>query len=266
MKRLVIGLVVLVGLLVAVDFGAAALAESAVSRQMREQIGLPNDPAVRINGFPFLTQAITGHYSSIDVSADRLQVGELEEVEVAAQLRDVDAPLSMLLGSGPRTLTVGEVEGTVRVGPDDIERLVGGDIRRLRIESVDAEALEQAVEDGGEASLADIDPDTAARLVGTTSVLGSDTEASVIVVLELADDGLVRIVPRDIRVGTGDTAPLPAFMQQSVQDMFTVEVDPGSLPLKITPTSLRAENGVLQISGTTEDLELEAGTSAVSTG
>ena len=40
MKRLALVLVVLVGLLVAVDYGAAALAESAVARQMRDQLGL----------------------------------------------------------------------------------------------------------------------------------------------------------------------------------------------------------------------------------
>ena len=160
MRRLVIALLVLVGLLVAADFGAAALAESAVSRQMREQLGLVDDPSVRINGFPFLTQAITGEYSSVDVDADRIR-GRRAAGAVAshAQLRDVSAPLSMLLGSGPKTLYVQEVEGTVRVPASDLERLVPG-IEDLRIETVDDYALEQAVEDGGDRSLRTIDPET----------------------------------------------------------------------------------------------------------
>lgn len=256
MKRLIVGLVVLVGVLVGVDFGAAALAESAVSRQMREQIGLADDPDVRINGFPFVTQALAGRYSSIDVTADRLQVGELQEVEIVAQLRDVDAPLSEVLGSGPTSLRVAEADGTVRVGTDDIERLLGS-VDRLRIESLDADALEQAVEDGADASLADVDPDTVARLVGTTAVRGEDTEVSVIVALDLAD-GLVRIVPRDIRIGGPDAPPLPEAVQAALGDRFTVEVDPGSLPLQVTPTELRAVDGVLEISGSTTDLVLGA--------
>jgi hypothetical protein len=260
MKRLIIGLIVLVGILVGVDFGAAALAESAVSRQMREQIGLPDDPDVRINGFPFVTQALAGRYSSIDVSADRLQVGELQEVEIVAQLRDVEAPLSEVLGSGPKSLRVAEADGTVRVGADDIERLLGT-VDKLRIESLDEEALAQAVEDGADPALADADPDTVARLVGTTGFLGQDTEVSVIVALELTD-GLIRVVPRDIRVGGPDADPLPEAVQAPLRDRFTVEIDPGALPLQVTPTELQAVDGVLEISGSTTDLVLGAAATA----
>ncbi|MCX6466736.1 MAG: DUF2993 domain-containing protein [Pseudonocardiales bacterium] len=263
MKRLIIGLLVLVGLLVAADFGAAALAESAVSRQMREQIGLPDDPEVRINGFPFVTQALSGDYSSIDVSAPRLQVGALQDVEVTAQLRDVAAPLSEVLGSGPTTLRVGSADGTVRVGPDDIERLIGT-VERMRIETVDAEALQQLVEDGADAALADLDPDRSARLVGTTPVLGVDREVAVIVALEL-EDGLVRVVPRDVRLG-GDAEPLPDSVQEMVREMFTVEVDPGTLPLQVTPDELRAVDGVLEISGSATDLVLGAGATPTGAG
>lgn len=263
MKRLIIGLLVLVGLLVAADFGAAALAESAVSRQMREQIGLRDDPQVRINGFPFITQALAGSYSSIDVSAPRLQVGALQEVEVTAQLRDVEAPLSEVLGPGPRTLRVGSADGTVRIGPDDIERLIGS-VERLRIETVDAEALERLVEDGGEASLLDIDPDRVARLVGTTQVLGASTEVAVLVVLELAD-GTVSVVPRDVRLG-GAREPLPAVVQDIVRERFAVEVDPGSLPLQVTPDELRAVDGVLEVSGSATDLVLGAGATGAPAG
>src|SRR5258706_2190528 len=106
MRRLVIALLVLVGLLVAADFGAAALAESAVSREMRQEIGLTDDPSVRINGFPFLTQALSGRYSSIDVDAQRLTVGRFKQVELTAHLEGVTAPLSMLLGSGPKSVQV----------------------------------------------------------------------------------------------------------------------------------------------------------------
>ncbi len=50
-------------------------------------------------------------------------------------------------------------------------------VERMRIETVDAEALQQLVEDGADAALADLDPDRSARLVGTTPVLGVDTVA-----------------------------------------------------------------------------------------
>jgi hypothetical protein len=262
MRRLVIALLVLVGLFIAVDYGAAALAESAVSRQMRDQIGLVDDPSVRINGFPFLIQALTGEYSSVDVEATRIRVGELQELRVRAQLREVSAPLSMLLGSGPKSLSVKEVEGTVQIPASDVERLVPG-IEDLRIENVDDYALEQAVDDGGDKSLRTIDPENAVRLAGTTTLLGQESELSVIAVLELVD-GQAQISPRDVRLGaSGDPEPLPASLQRTLQQQFTLRIDPGSLPLAATPTKLRAAGGAIEISGYADDLTL--GDGAVST-
>ncbi|HYH29480.1 MAG TPA: DUF2993 domain-containing protein [Pseudonocardia sp.] len=257
MRRLVIALLVLVGLFVAVDFGAAALAESAVSRQMREQIGLVDDPAVRINGFPFLTQALSGEYSSVDVDAERISVGELEELSVHAHLRDVTAPLPMLLGSGPKRLHVEEVQGTVRIPASDVERLVPG-IEDLRIENVSFYTIDQAVDDGADKSLRQIDPENSVRLVGTATMLGQETEVAVIASLELVD-GQAQIVPRDIRIGGSDAPPLPAGLQHTLEQRFTVRIDPGSLPFAATPTRLRVVAGALEITGFAEDLTLGGG-------
>ena len=91
---------------------------------MRTQLGLADDPSVRINNFPFLIQAISGRYRSVDVTADHIAVGPLRDVQVRSQLRDVRAPLSEMLGDGPRTVTVREVEGTARIGAPDVERLI----------------------------------------------------------------------------------------------------------------------------------------------
>ncbi|OLT21765.1 hypothetical protein BJF78_33990 [Pseudonocardia sp. CNS-139] len=246
MRRLVIALLVLVGLFVAADFGSAALAESAVSRQMREQIGLVDDPSVRINGFPFLTQAVSGRYSSVDVSASRIQVGELQALDVSAQLRDVEAPLSMLLGPGEKTLVVREVEGTARVQASDVEQLLnragGIQVQDLRIETIDGEALQQAVEDGGPATLTQIDPAQAARFGGTVSVLGQQLDLWLIATLTLTD-GQIQAEPRYIHVGGDNTPQLPAPVQATLQQLFTLRVNPGALPLAVTPTALHAVPG-----------------------
>lgn len=258
MRRLVIALLVLVGLLIAVDFGAAALAESAVSRQMRDEIGLADDPSVRINGFPFLTQALAGQYSSIDVDAARISVGPLREVELSAELMDVTAPLSVLLGSGPKTVRVQQAEGTVRVGPGDLERLVPG-VERVRIETIDAKALQRAVTDGADPSLAELDPDRSARIVATPTVLGLEIEVAVVAVLELADSR-ARIVPRDVRLADGTGLPVPPDVQRSLLQLFAIPVGAGTLPLQVTPTTFRANEGALEISGTAADLVLGATT------
>jgi hypothetical protein len=256
-RRVIIVLVVLVGLFVAADFGAAALAESAVSRQMRQQVGLVDDPNVRINGFPFLTQAISGRYGSVDVVAQHIKVAELQDLSVQAQLRDVDAPLSMVLGSGPKTLKVGQAEGSVQIPAKAVEKIVNRNgslvIDDMRIDSIDLAGLKAAAKESGDTSLTSIDPDRAARLTGSTTLpLLGKNDVSVIAQLAL-EDGKARLVVRDVRFGG---KALPASVQRSISQMFTISVDPGSLPLQVTPTELTAVNGTLQISGTASNLTL----------
>ncbi len=76
---------------------------------------------------------------------------------------------------------------------------------------------------------------------------------SVIALLEL-EDGKARLVPRDVRFG-GNGACRRRCNAASAQ-LFTITVDPGSLPLQVTPTELTAVDGTLQISGTAKNLTL----------
>jgi LmeA-like phospholipid-binding len=256
-RRVLAALIVLVALLVAADYAAAALTESAVSREMRSELNLADDPSVRINNFPFLAQAIAGRYRSIDVTAEHVAVGPLRDVQLRTQLRDVTAPLSQLLG-GSRTVAVREAEGTVRIGAPDIERLLPGQVDKFYIDGIDADGLEQAVDDGADSALLQIDPATAARLGGTVDVLGTKQQVNVIAELELAA-GQAQIVPRDVRLGDTDADPLPVAVQRTLSKLFTIRLDPGGLPLQVTPTKLRATNGGLEISGLTGRLVFGAG-------
>lgn len=257
-RRVLAVLIVLVALALGVDYGAAALTESAVSREMRSQLNLADDPSVRINNFPFLTQAIAGRYKSVDVTADHVAVGPLRDVQVRTQLRDVTAPLSQLL-AGSRTVAVREAEGTVRIGAPDIERLLPG-VDKLYIDNIDGNGLEKAVEDGADPALAQLEPATAARMGGTVEVLGEKQQVNVIAELQLAA-GQAQIVPRDIRFGDEDAAPLPIAVQRSLSRLFTLRLDPGDLPLQVTPTRLVASSGGLEISGLTGRLVFGAGSS-----
>lgn len=255
MRRLIIILLVLVGLAVAADFGSAALAESAVSRQMRGQLGLVDDPSVRINGFPFLTQAITGRYPSIDVDATRIPYGSFKELEITAQLHDVTAPLGMLLGSGQKTIEVASADGTVKIDAADLERLVP-EASKVRIESVDKTTLQQAVKNGADASVGKLDPDHAARLVGTVSFFGKTAEIAEIATLELSK-GKADIVPVDVRLSDGTGLPVPGSVQKQILNLFRIPLYDGDLPFSVAADTFRAQDGTLQISGTAENLTLD---------
>jgi len=67
-KALIISLVVLLGLLVVADRVTVNIAEQKVAEQIARQGGLDGTPAVDITGFPFLTQAIAGHYDDIRIA------------------------------------------------------------------------------------------------------------------------------------------------------------------------------------------------------
>ena len=69
MRKLIIGIVFLLGLGLVADFGAAAYAEYRVSRELRTGASLESDPEVTFNGFPFLTQALGGKYKDVYVRA-----------------------------------------------------------------------------------------------------------------------------------------------------------------------------------------------------
>ena len=99
------------------SYGAAALAESAVSRRMREQLDLADDPSVRFNRLPVPRPGRRGRLPQRGRHRRAIAVGPLRDVQLRTQLRDVQVPLSELLGGGPRTVTVREAEGTVRIEP-----------------------------------------------------------------------------------------------------------------------------------------------------
>lgn len=255
MRRLIIVLLVLVGLAVAADFGSAALAESAVSRQMRGQLGLVDDPSVRINGFPFLTQAVSGTYSSIDVDATRIPYGTFKELEINAQLRDVSAPLSMLLGPGPKSITAATAEGVVKINAADLQRLIP-EAKKVRIESVDENTLEQAVKKGADPSIATMDPERTARLVGTVDFFGQSAEVAVLATLRL-NKGRADIVPVDARLSDGTGLPVPGSVLKQILDLFRVPLITGDLPLDVTADTFQAKDGTLQISGRARNLTLD---------
>jgi len=261
MKKVAITLLVLVGLLVAVDFGTAAAAEYHVSQRMRTELSLPTDPSVRINGFPFLTQAISGDYRDVAVSADRIQYGVLQ-LSLRADLHGVRVPLSAVLSGSVSTIRVDDAEGTVLIQPADLADLLG--VSSLRVATVSASELDQlraqAAEDpggsaGDAAALATVNPDNAIQLVGTTAVTGQPVEVSVIASLDLVGDQ-IEITAHDVRIGTGGKPdkPLPGSEQRSLLAAFTTRIDPGKLPFGVKPTAVTVTDGALAISGVVHDL------------
>lgn len=256
MKKLVITLLVLVALLVGADFGTAAIAEYQVSKQMRAQLALAEDPDVRINGFPFLTQALSGDYGDITIKANGVALGDkLHDVGLVADLYHVRLPLSDALGGRANTATIDNVEGSLRFKSSDIARLIG--IPDLTIEPDPQE--DQNSGDAGPAQPgaggAQQDTEAPVKLSGSTDVAGKQIQVTAHAVLSLVG-GQLQIATKRVELNNSALGWLrvPDVVQQSVARLFTFRLDPGTLPFQATPTKVRVENAALVVQGTARNL------------
>ncbi len=73
-RRWLIWVVVIVVVLVGLDFGARAYAESEIASQIKSQ-GFPAKPGVSIAGFPFLTQVAARDMHQITISSSDIKTG-----------------------------------------------------------------------------------------------------------------------------------------------------------------------------------------------
>jgi hypothetical protein len=76
-RWIVVTAIVVLGLLAvlaSLDRVAAAYAENRIANQI-QGYGFPSKPAVTVEGFPFLTQVITGHLDGVHISSDGLRAG-----------------------------------------------------------------------------------------------------------------------------------------------------------------------------------------------
>ncbi|CAM3445430.1 DUF2993 domain-containing protein [Kibdelosporangium persicum] len=273
-RPLVITLVILLALLVGVDFGAAAVAEYQVSKRAKEAFGLSDDPAVTVRGFPFLTQAIGGEYDHITVDARGVPIKDiLKDVEVHADLRGVQAPLSDLLAGRTDTISVKEIEGQLRVKEADFNRALQSNQLRVRTsditnvtiapvsekrvnatasgeEDIDDKADQEALKQESEDTTAGV------RVGATVDFAGQQTDIVVYAIVSLVE-AKIQVAPKRISLANsiGDNLLAPNIQQQLLP-LFAVNLDPGKLPVAITPTAVQVDPGSLSLKGKAQDVKL----------
>ncbi|MER7078189.1 Protein of unknown function [Saccharopolyspora kobensis] len=262
MKKLVIALVIVAGLLVGADFGGAAIAEYQVSKKVAEQLQLRENPEVRINGFPFLTQVIAGNYRDVQLVANAVPVGPFNEVGIEADLHGAQVSTSELIAGTADRLVVDELVGRVKLRASDVARLIG--IQDLTVNPAAKDAL---ADDDGNISAADEQlsagtdrTKAVVQLDGTVNIAGSDNKVRVIAVLSLVNSKM-QIEPRklDLNNSTFGAIELPSIFEKSVLKQFSTTLDPGMLPFEVKPTAVRAERGALVVEGVADNVTISAG-------
>lgn len=252
-RKLIIAALVVAGLLVAADFGLAAAGEYQVAQRMRDKFGLSEDPSVRINGFPFITQAVGGDYRDIEISASGVPVGDhLRNLEIRANLHHVRIGLSDLLSGNTGGARIDQVRGSVKIKAADLNRLVS------RVTPFTDMAIEPDQRTKVVAATEKPDPTMAAvKLSGNTTVAGRKIRVTAYGTVSLVD-GQVALAVNDVELDDTSLAGLDAVLAP-VRDALSVTIDPGALPFAVTPTAVKVESGAFTVDGTVTNVPLDQG-------
>ena len=261
MKGFLVTLLVLVALLVGADLGARWIAEDRVATQLQSQLKLEEKPDVAIHGFPFLTQAATGEYGSVTLTAEHIPYRQLHDITLVADLGDVTLPPQSLVDGTVRSIPAKTVTASAQIDPADLARVLR--VQDVTVAPVTQEMLDQRRATGSTAqkALSGVDPSQAVALTSTTTVLGQQVRATVIATFKLSG-GQIVLSARDIAVDAGDSGSVPSDVSNAMRGKlsgFSARVDPGALPFSITATDLHAQDGKLVVSGTAEDVDLLGG-------
>ena len=179
-RGLIITLIVLIGLLVAADFGAKAFAESAIASKI-DSSGLGVKPSVNIEGFPFLTQVASRNLKQIDINASNFTVKQVVISSLHATATGV-RPNASFNGA-----TINAINGTVVVSFTTITNLVpvpGLTVTADPADGPDAIKLNSSlggatgkIEQTGPSKIT-VDVGKLTGLAGLASLLGGSTLAS----------------------------------------------------------------------------------------
>jgi hypothetical protein len=251
-RKLIVGLVFILALALAADFGTAAYSEYRVSRALREGGDLVSDPQVTIHGFPFLTQAAEGSYRRVEIRAQDVPTEYVEKTTIEATLRDVRIPPSDLLDGSVRTVPMRQLDARVRIDATDLGRFL--QIPDLQVSTPPADRSDGTGGSGGSGET------TAGAVVLTGTVPVGPVDAAVSVTAELVLDGDgVSIVASDLYFGPEGEADftIPDFLKPAVLGLFTKKIDAQQLPFGILPSTVYAEGGQIVIEGSAQDVTID---------
>jgi hypothetical protein len=249
-RKWIIALLVLVALFVGADFALAAAGEYQVAQKMRTELKLTEDPSVRINGFPFITQALSGDYRDIEISAVGVPVkDQLRDLEVQANLLHTRIELSNLLAGNTKGAKIDQVQGRVKIKANDLNRLVN-QVTPFTDMAIEPDTRAGAPDEAAAAAA----PRTkaAVKLTGTTTLASRK--------IALTAYGTVTLVGGQVELGINelkiDDVSLEPFIAQ-LKEALSVKIDPGVLPFTVTPTAVQVESGAFTVEGTVDNIPLD---------
>lgn len=211
MRKLLVGVLLVLVLLTVVDRVAVNVAEGQISDRVRTGAELDVRPRTDVAGFPFLTQVLRGRYKQVSFDIDGLEREGLRLSEIRIDAEGVRVDLGDLLSGTVNSVPVDHARGEVLLGYDDLNAYlanrvevpkvtVGRSGSDLRVTgSVDIPVLNRPVSLSGNA---------------TVGISGEN----------------VTLLPEAVEAVTGF---LPEFAQGSAREALTVRFAIRGLPLGV---------------------------------
>jgi hypothetical protein len=225
-KGLVVGLIVLIGLVIAADRVGLMVAQDEIAKNVASQYQLDHKPKVTIKGFPFLTQAVDGKYDEIDVNVGDLTQLGVKLTNTTVTLKGVKAPISDAVKGDSSKMIADSAVSTATVGYSDVDKEAPKGMK------VSAKG-------------------SALQVHGLVTVLGVSRTMTATVTVQPAGRK-VRVLPQTVNAG-GATLPV-ALVQQAFS--FTMPVK--GLPLGTRISEVRVEPDGLRVSTAAEHVKLSS--------
>ncbi|MFY1635586.1 DUF2993 domain-containing protein [Solwaraspora sp. WMMB335] len=192
---LVVAAVLAAGLPVIADRVAAGVVGDRLADAVACVAGLAEPPEVDVHGFPFVTQAVTGRFAGLTVTADRLGQGALPIAGITAEVRDVEIDGDLpAVGTDPPS---GDSPVEIRIG-----RLHAA--FTIEFAQLDTLAADRSA-DSGESPLAAADlrirgGDSGQLIVDVTASLFGQAVPVTVYAVPVLDGRTLRIEPVEIEV------------------------------------------------------------------
>ncbi|MBF6332597.1 LmeA family phospholipid-binding protein [Nocardia transvalensis] len=259
MRKVIVGLLLVVGLAVVADFTAAAYSEYRVSRALRAGGELSADPEVTIHGFPFVAQAWRGDYRNVEIRARVNRPDIPGEILAEATLSGVHLPSRNLIDAKMQTVPVNQVKGRMIIDSIELGRLMN--IPNLSLVGPPADKSDGTGGSGGTGMTTQGNTYLLSGTIMVSPETRSTARVSVKVNL-LLDGDQVRIVATDIYRGEGDATTTAAAYEQDLDKTailarFSRTIDTKDLPFGVHPTKVQAIGGDIIVEGEGEDMTIE---------
>ncbi len=227
-RALLLIVVALAVLLVVADRLTAQAAAHALSVRARQSGQLASDPTVNIKGFPFLTQAVRGRYTEIDITTHGIHRDGLRLDTVTGRFRGVHVGLAAALDGRVSAVPIDQASGTVDVTYADLDAFLAP--RRISVRAV-----------GGVLEVSGM-----ATAAGKRVLVAGPVQVTL-------TGGVLALIPTagSLRPAAG---LLPAAAGRAAAAALTVRVTLSALPFGLTLRSLAVEPTELTISAAASGL------------